>query len=111
MKKRVPPSFVMIGQSQQDAKALLGVDSEIELVRKLVPATADRTTISGDAATRASALQALEVVLWAELCHSAMWQGKTGITRQMAEPPRQNVAELLHLQNRRRMYYMYHFGV
>lgn len=34
------------------------------------------------------------VVLWAELCHSATWQGRTGTARQMAEPPRQNVAEL-----------------
>jgi hypothetical protein len=63
MKKRVPPSFVAIGQGQPGAgkgKALLAVDSELELVRELVPATANRSTISGDAATRAGALKAVE---------------------------------------------------
>jgi hypothetical protein len=39
-------------------------------------------------------LQVQYLVLWAELCHSATWQGRTGTARQMAEPPRQNVAEL-----------------
>ncbi|KAG2344368.1 hypothetical protein BDR05DRAFT_961708 [Suillus weaverae] len=61
MKKRVPPSFVAIGQGQPStgkSKELLAVDSEIEieLVQKLVPATANRPSISGDAAT----LQALQ---------------------------------------------------
>ncbi|KAG1780808.1 CHAT domain-containing protein [Suillus placidus] len=73
MKKRVPPSFVAIGQGQPGArksKALLAVDSEIELVRKLVPATTNRTTIFGDAATRAGALQALQENTWVHLaCH------------------------------------------
>ncbi|KAG1775531.1 CHAT domain-containing protein [Suillus placidus] len=73
MKQRLPPSFVAIGQSQPGAgkgKALLAVDSELELVRKLVPATANRTTISGDAATRAGALEALEENTWVHLaCH------------------------------------------
>ncbi|KAG1882814.1 CHAT domain-containing protein [Suillus subluteus] len=73
MKQRVPPSFVAIGQGQPGAgksKELLAVDSEIELVRKLVPATTIRTTISGDAATRAGALQALEENTWVHLaCH------------------------------------------
>ncbi|KIK36645.1 hypothetical protein CY34DRAFT_811139 [Suillus luteus UH-Slu-Lm8-n1] len=73
MKKRVDPSFVAIGQGQPGAgkgKALLAVDSELELVRKLVPATASRTTISGDAATRAGALDALEANTWVHLaCH------------------------------------------
>ncbi|KAG1775497.1 CHAT domain-containing protein [Suillus placidus] len=73
MKKRVPPSFVTIGQGQPGAgkgKALLAVDSELELVHKLVPATANRTTISGDAATRAGALQGLEENTWVHLaCH------------------------------------------
>ncbi|KAG1830288.1 CHAT domain-containing protein [Suillus subalutaceus] len=73
MKKRVAPSFVTIGQSQPGAgkgKALLTVDSELELVRKLVPAMANRTTISGDAATRAGALEALEENTWVHLaCH------------------------------------------
>ncbi|KAG1818651.1 CHAT domain-containing protein [Suillus subaureus] len=73
MKQRVPPSFVAIGQGQPRAgksKELLAVDSEIELVRKLVPATANRTTVSGDAATRAGALQALQENNWVHLaCH------------------------------------------
>ncbi|KAG1858020.1 hypothetical protein DFJ58DRAFT_877004 [Suillus subalutaceus] len=63
MKKRVIPSFVTIGQGHQGAgkdKALLAVDSELKLVHKLVPATANRTTISGGAATRAGALEALQ---------------------------------------------------
>ncbi|KAG1877227.1 CHAT domain-containing protein [Suillus subluteus] len=73
MKKRVTPSFVTIRQGQPGAgkgKALLAVNSELELVRKLVPATANRTTISGDAATRAGALEALEENTWVHLaCH------------------------------------------
>ncbi|KAG1847676.1 CHAT domain-containing protein [Suillus subalutaceus] len=73
MKSRVAPSFATIGQGQPGAgkgKALLAVDNEVELVRKLVPATANRTTISGDAATRAGALQALEENTWVHLaCH------------------------------------------
>ncbi|KAG2068440.1 hypothetical protein BDR04DRAFT_1103258 [Suillus decipiens] len=87
MKKRVPPSFVAIGQGQPRAgksKEPLTVDSEIELVRKLTPATINRATvsgdvqqlapvmvnrgtISGDAATRAGALQALEEYNWVHL--------------------------------------------
>ncbi|KAG1776668.1 CHAT domain-containing protein [Suillus placidus] len=73
MKRRVTPSFVAIGQGQPGAgkgKALSAVDSELELVRELVPATANHTTISGDAATRAGALQALEGNTWMHLaCH------------------------------------------
>ncbi|KAG2366280.1 CHAT domain-containing protein [Suillus spraguei] len=90
MKKRAPPSFVAIGQGQPragESKELLAVDSEIELVRKIVPATVNRTTIfgdvqqlvpvtvnrttiSGEAATRAGALQALEESNWVHLaCH------------------------------------------
>ncbi|KAG1790427.1 CHAT domain-containing protein [Suillus plorans] len=73
MKKRVPPSFVAIGQGQPGAgkgKALLAVDNELELVHKLVPATSNRTTISGDAATRAGALEALQQNTWVHLaCH------------------------------------------
>jgi CHAT domain-containing protein len=73
MKKRVTPSFVTIGQGKPGAgkgKELLAVDSELELVHKLVPATANRTTISGDAATRAGALEALQQNTWVHLaCH------------------------------------------
>ncbi|KAG1850115.1 CHAT domain-containing protein [Suillus tomentosus] len=73
MKKRVPPSFVAIGQGQPGAgkgKALLAVDSELELVHNLVPATVNRTTISGDEATRAGALEALQQNTWVHLaCH------------------------------------------
>jgi CHAT domain-containing protein len=73
MKKRGTPSFATIGQSNPGAgkgKALLAVDSELELVHKLVPATANRTTISGDAATRAGALEALQQNTWVHLaCH------------------------------------------
>ncbi|KAG1827875.1 CHAT domain-containing protein [Suillus variegatus] len=73
MKKRIPPSFVAIGQGQPGAgkgKALLAVDSELELAHKLVPATAKHTTISGDAATRAGALEALQQNTWVHLaCH------------------------------------------
>jgi CHAT domain-containing protein len=73
MKKRDTPSFVAIGQGQPGAgkgKVLLAVDSELELVHKLVPATASHTTISGDAATRAGALEALEANTWVHLaCH------------------------------------------
>ncbi|KAG2087688.1 uncharacterized protein F5147DRAFT_764790 [Suillus discolor] len=73
MKKRVLPSFVAIGQGQPGAgkgKALLAVDSELELVHKLVPATANHTSISGDEATRAGALSALQQNTWVHLaCH------------------------------------------
>ncbi|KAG2339532.1 hypothetical protein BDR05DRAFT_951159 [Suillus weaverae] len=73
MKKRVAPSFVTIGQGQPGTgkgKALSAVDSELELVHKLVPAMANCTTISGDAATRAGALQGLEENTWVHLaCH------------------------------------------
>ncbi|KAG2114104.1 CHAT domain-containing protein [Suillus cothurnatus] len=73
MKKRVTPSFVTIGQGKPGAgkgKELLAVDSELELVHKLVPTTANRTTVSGDAATRAGALKALQENTWVHLaCH------------------------------------------
>jgi CHAT domain-containing protein len=73
MKKRATPSFVAIGQSSPGAgqgEALLTVDSELELVRKLVPATANPTTLSSDDATRAGALDALQHNTWVHLaCH------------------------------------------
>jgi CHAT domain-containing protein/tetratricopeptide (TPR) repeat protein len=74
MKKRVAPSFVTIGQGKPGTgkgKELLAVDSELELVHKLVPTIANRTTVSGDAATRAGALKALQENTWVHLaCHS-----------------------------------------
>ncbi|KAG2342356.1 hypothetical protein BDR05DRAFT_990471 [Suillus weaverae] len=71
MRKRVPPSFVAIGQGQPGAgKALLAVDSEIELVCKLVPTTANPTILTGNNATRAGALEALQRNTWVHLaCH------------------------------------------
>ncbi|KAG0698316.1 CHAT domain-containing protein [Suillus ampliporus] len=73
MKMRATPSFVAIGQSQPGAgqgEALLTVDSELELVRKLIPATANPITLSGDAATQAGALEALQRNTWVHLaCH------------------------------------------
>ncbi|KAG2035260.1 CHAT domain-containing protein [Suillus americanus] len=73
MKKRVTPSFAAIGQSSPGAgqgEALLTVDSELELVRKLVPTTANPTTLSGDDATRAGALDVLQHNTWVHLaCH------------------------------------------
>ncbi|KAG1759872.1 CHAT domain-containing protein, partial [Suillus placidus] len=55
---------------KRKGKALSAVDSELELVHKLVPATANHTTISGDAATRAGALEGLEENTWVHLaCH------------------------------------------
>ncbi|KAG2068519.1 hypothetical protein BDR04DRAFT_958592, partial [Suillus decipiens] len=51
--------------------------SEIELVRKLVPVTVNRTTISGDAATRAGALYALKKDNWVHLtCHGKQDHGQ-----------------------------------
>ncbi|KAG1822257.1 hypothetical protein EV424DRAFT_1321837 [Suillus variegatus] len=73
MKKCMSPSFVAIGQGQPGAgkgKVLLAVDSKLELVRKFVPPTAKCTTISGDAATRAGVLEALQENTWVHLaCH------------------------------------------
>ncbi|KAG0691457.1 CHAT domain-containing protein [Suillus ampliporus] len=74
MKHHVSPSFVAIGQGEPGAgqgEALLAVESELELVSKLVPATANPTTLSGAAATRASALEALQNNTWVHLaCHA-----------------------------------------
>ncbi|KAG1844816.1 CHAT domain-containing protein [Suillus subalutaceus] len=73
MKTRVTPSFVTVGQSSPGAgqgEALLTIDSELELVRELVPATANPITLSGDDATRAGALDALQRNTWVHLaCH------------------------------------------
>ncbi|KAG1850199.1 CHAT domain-containing protein [Suillus subalutaceus] len=73
MKKRATPSFVAIGQSSPGAgqgEALSAVDSELELVRNLVPTTVNPTTLSGDNATQAGALDALQHNTWVHLaCH------------------------------------------
>ncbi|KAG2125128.1 hypothetical protein DEU56DRAFT_962919 [Suillus clintonianus] len=56
MKNPATPSFVAVGQGQPGGgkgKALLSVDSELELVHKLIPATDNCSTLLGDAATRA----------------------------------------------------------
>ncbi|KAG1722327.1 CHAT domain-containing protein [Suillus paluster] len=72
MKNHTTPSFVVIRQSRGagQGEELLAVENELELVRKLVPATADPTTLFGDAATRAGALEALQSNTWVHLaCH------------------------------------------
>ncbi|KAG1862770.1 CHAT domain-containing protein [Suillus subalutaceus] len=73
MKTSVTPSFAVIGQSEPGAgqgKALVTIDSELELVRKLVPTTANPITVSGDDATRAGVLDALQRNTWIHLaCH------------------------------------------
>ncbi|KAG2139400.1 CHAT domain-containing protein [Suillus cothurnatus] len=73
MKTSVTPSFAVIGQSEPGAgqgRALLTIGSELELVRKLVPTAANPTTLSGDDATRAGALDALQHNTWVHLaCH------------------------------------------
>ncbi|KAG1747180.1 CHAT domain-containing protein [Suillus paluster] len=74
MKTRVaPPSFVAIGQSQPGAgqgTVLAAVDGELELVHKLIPPSVKFTTLSGDDATQAGALDALRCNTWAHLaCH------------------------------------------
>ncbi|KAG0702288.1 hypothetical protein DFH29DRAFT_1069230 [Suillus ampliporus] len=56
MKTRATPSFIAVGQSQPGAgqgTVLAAVDSELQLVHKLVPPNVDFTTLSGDDATRA----------------------------------------------------------
>ncbi|KAG1763140.1 CHAT domain-containing protein [Suillus occidentalis] len=73
MKTRVAPSFAAIGQSQPGAgqgTLLPAVDSELELVHALVPSNVEFTVISGDKATQAAALNALQQNTWVHLaCH------------------------------------------
>ncbi|KAG2032560.1 CHAT domain-containing protein [Suillus americanus] len=73
MKTRETLSFAAIGQSSPGAgqgEALLTIDSELELVRKLVPTMANPTTLSGDDSTRVGALDALQRNTWIHLaCH------------------------------------------
>ncbi|KAG1861181.1 CHAT domain-containing protein [Suillus subalutaceus] len=73
MKTHLTPSFVAIGQGQPGAgqgKELLAVESELELVCSLVPEMVNPITLSGDAATRAGALETLQNNTWVHLaCH------------------------------------------
>ncbi|KAG1717531.1 CHAT domain-containing protein, partial [Suillus lakei] len=73
MKKRVPPSFVAVGQNQPGAgqgTVLATVDSELELVEKLVSPNVKFKSLSGNEATQAGALNALRHNTWAHLaCH------------------------------------------
>ncbi|KAG1846750.1 CHAT domain-containing protein [Suillus subluteus] len=74
MKTRITPSFAVIGQSQPGAgqgAVLPAVDSELELVHKLIPSGVKFTNISGDKATQAlGALDALQQNTWVHLaCH------------------------------------------
>ncbi|KAG1747306.1 hypothetical protein EDB19DRAFT_1826071 [Suillus lakei] len=73
MKTCVTPSFAVIGQSQPGAgqgAVLPAVDSELELVRELVPSNVKFTNLSGDGATQAGALNALQQNSWVHLaCH------------------------------------------
>ncbi|KAG0704971.1 CHAT domain-containing protein [Suillus ampliporus] len=73
MKTCVTPSFAAIGQSQPGAgqgKELATVDSELELVHKLLPPNVKFTPLSGAEATQAGALDALRTNTWVHLaCH------------------------------------------
>ncbi|KAG0699095.1 CHAT domain-containing protein [Suillus ampliporus] len=73
MKTSVAPSFVAIGQSQPGAgqgTVLATVDSELELVHKLVPPNVKFTCVSDSEATQAGALEALRRNTWVHLaCH------------------------------------------
>ncbi|KAG1733283.1 CHAT domain-containing protein [Suillus lakei] len=73
MKSHVTPSFAAIGQSEPGAgqgTVLATVDSELELVHSLVPPNVKFTNISGEKATHAGALEALQRNTWVHLaCH------------------------------------------
>ncbi|KIK40598.1 hypothetical protein CY34DRAFT_260040 [Suillus luteus UH-Slu-Lm8-n1] len=73
MNTRAAPTFVAIGQSQPgtgQGTVLAAVDSELELVHKLVPPNVQFTSLSGDEATQAGALEALRCNTWVHLaCH------------------------------------------
>ncbi|KAG1747324.1 CHAT domain-containing protein, partial [Suillus lakei] len=73
MKTCVTPSFVVIGQSQLgtgQGTVLPTVNSELELVRELVPSNVKFTNLLGDGATQAGALNALQQNTWVHLaCH------------------------------------------
>ena len=70
MKARMTHSFVVIGQPQPGVglgKALTAVDGELELVRTLGSMTTNPTTLSGDEATRAGVLNALQRNTWVHI--------------------------------------------
>ncbi|KAG0696808.1 CHAT domain-containing protein [Suillus ampliporus] len=73
MKTRATLSFIAVGQSQPGAgqgTVLTAVDGELKLVHKFVPPNVKFTTLSGDDATRAGALDALQRNTWVHLaCH------------------------------------------
>ncbi|KAG0704892.1 CHAT domain-containing protein [Suillus ampliporus] len=73
MKTHITPSFAVIGQSQPGAgqgTELATVDSELELVHKLIPPNVKFTSLSGEEATQAGALNALRTNTWVHLaCH------------------------------------------
>ncbi|KAG1752218.1 CHAT domain-containing protein [Suillus lakei] len=73
MKTHVTPSFAAIGQSEPGAgqgTVLAAVDSELELVHKLIHPHVNFTSLSGDEATQAGALEALRRNTWVHLaCH------------------------------------------
>ncbi|KAG1763211.1 hypothetical protein EV702DRAFT_983012, partial [Suillus placidus] len=73
MKTRTTPSFAAIGQSHPGAgqgAVFPAVDSELKLVHELVPPNVKFTNISGDKATWAGALDALQQNTWVHLaCH------------------------------------------
>ncbi|KAG0704972.1 CHAT domain-containing protein [Suillus ampliporus] len=73
MKTHITPSFAAIGQSQPGAgqgTVLATVDSELELVHKLIPPNVKFTSLSGEEATQAGALDALRTNTWVHLaCH------------------------------------------
>ncbi|KAG2125776.1 CHAT domain-containing protein [Suillus clintonianus] len=73
MKTRVTQSFAAIGQSKPgvgQGMVLATVDSELELVHTLVPPEIEFTSLSGDEATQAGSLNALQCNNWVHLaCH------------------------------------------
>ncbi|KAG1773603.1 hypothetical protein EV702DRAFT_1048166 [Suillus placidus] len=73
MTTRVTPSFVAIRQdrpSTGQGMVLAAVDSELELVHKYVPPNVKFTHLSGEEATQASTLEALQCNTWVHLaCH------------------------------------------
>ncbi|KAG1851075.1 CHAT domain-containing protein [Suillus subalutaceus] len=73
MKTHVTLSFAAIKQGSPgvgQGEALLTIDSELEIVRKLVPTMANPTTLSGDNTTGAGVLDTLQCNTWVHLaCH------------------------------------------